>query len=167
MHSKVDKYIIEHSNFSEEIIFLRKIIQSTKLKETIKWGMPTYTINRKNVVGIGAFKTHFGLWFFKGSLLKDYNKVLTAFDLIGVHPLLPMHDAAGIERFATGEMAEEEGLKVDHDGFEVEMTAQRELHNNLEAISKDIKAVEDILKNNGEAFFIKCDVTKEEEVKAD
>jgi NAD(P)-dependent dehydrogenase (short-subunit alcohol dehydrogenase family) len=28
-----------------------------------------------------------------------------------------------------------------------------------------IKTVEDILKNNGEAFFIKCDVTKEEEVK--
>ena len=76
MISTVEQYIIEHSNFSEEILFLRKIILSTNLEETIKWGMPTYTLNGKNVVGIGAFKAHFGIWFFKGALLKDKSKVL-------------------------------------------------------------------------------------------
>ncbi|MDY7394269.1 DUF1801 domain-containing protein [Aureibaculum sp. 2210JD6-5] len=76
MNPKVEQYIIKHKNFSEEIIFLRKIIMSTDLNETIKWGMPTYTLNGKNVVGIGAFKAHYGLWFFKGALLKDKNKVL-------------------------------------------------------------------------------------------
>jgi len=76
MISNVEQYIIEHSNFSEEILFLRKIMMSTELEETIKWGMPTYTLKGKNVVGIGAFKAHFGIWFFKGALLKDKNKVL-------------------------------------------------------------------------------------------
>lgn len=76
MNPKVDQYIIKHKNFSEEIHFLRKIIMSTNLNETIKWGMPTYTLNGKNVVGIGAFKAHFGIWFFKGALLKDKSKVL-------------------------------------------------------------------------------------------
>jgi len=76
MNPKVHQYTIKHQNFSEEILFLRKIIMSTKLDETIKWGMPTYMLNGKNVVGIGAFKSHFGIWFFKGALLNDKNKVL-------------------------------------------------------------------------------------------
>lgn len=76
MNPKVEQYTIKHKIFSEEILFLRKIILSTNLNETIKWGMPTYTLNGKNVVGIGAFKAHFGIWFFKGALLNDRNKVL-------------------------------------------------------------------------------------------
>lgn len=76
MIPKVEQYVIKHKNFSEEILFLRKTIMSTELVETVKWGMPTYTINGKNVVGIGAFKAHFGIWFFKGALLMDKNNVL-------------------------------------------------------------------------------------------
>jgi len=38
--------------------------------------MPTYTLNNKNVVGIGAFKAHCGIWFFQGALLNDPLKVL-------------------------------------------------------------------------------------------
>ncbi len=38
--------------------------------------MPTYTINNKNIAGIGAFKSHCGIWFFQGTLLKDPHKVL-------------------------------------------------------------------------------------------
>jgi uncharacterized protein YdeI (YjbR/CyaY-like superfamily) len=30
----------------------------------------------KNLLGIGAFKNHFGLWFFQGSLLKQNTKLL-------------------------------------------------------------------------------------------
>jgi uncharacterized protein YdeI (YjbR/CyaY-like superfamily) len=40
----------------------------------LKWGIPTYTVNGKNLVGIGAFKTYVGLWFFNGSFLKDEEK---------------------------------------------------------------------------------------------
>lgn len=41
-----------------------------------KWGGPVYTINKKNVVGIGGFKSYVGIWFFNGVFLKDEKKVL-------------------------------------------------------------------------------------------
>ena len=76
MNPEVDIFIGKHENFSMPLNEIREIILSTNLEETIKWGMPTYTLNNKNVVGIGAFKTHYGVWFFQGSLLKDTHKVL-------------------------------------------------------------------------------------------
>lgn len=77
MDSRVDEYITKHSNFTELLTEIRKILLSTEFVETIKWGMPTYTIQGKNVAGIGSFKSHFGIWFFQGALLKDRHKVLT------------------------------------------------------------------------------------------
>jgi len=77
MDSRVDTYISRHGNFAEHLTKIRKILLSTELEETIKWGMPTYTIHGKNIIGIGAFKSHYGLWFFQGGLLKDTHKVLT------------------------------------------------------------------------------------------
>lgn len=67
----VEAYIAKHSKWEKSLQYLRKIIFETELEETIKWGQPAYTINNKNVVGIGAFKEHFGLWFFNGALLDD------------------------------------------------------------------------------------------------
>jgi uncharacterized protein YdeI (YjbR/CyaY-like superfamily) len=49
---------------------------STEMEETLKWGAPAYIINKKNVVGLGAFKSYAGLWFFQGALLKDPKKLL-------------------------------------------------------------------------------------------
>ncbi len=72
----VDAYIEGRENFQDLLTKLRKLALSTDLKETIKWGMPTYTINGKNVIGISAFKNHAGIWFFQGALLKDKSGVL-------------------------------------------------------------------------------------------
>ena len=77
MDIRVDQYIEKHSNFSEKLTILREILLSTELIETVKWGMPTYTITDKNVIGIGSFKAHYGLWFFQGGLLKNKHNVLT------------------------------------------------------------------------------------------
>lgn len=76
MKAEIEQYIDKHKNFAKEIVVLRNLIVATNLLETIKWGRPTYTLDGKNVVGIGAFRSHFGLWFFKGALLADRNKVL-------------------------------------------------------------------------------------------
>ena len=77
MNSKVDEYIDKHANFSSMLTEIRTIFLTTELAETIKWGMPTYTLNGKNVVGLGSFKSHCGIiWFFQGGLLKDTKKVL-------------------------------------------------------------------------------------------
>ena len=55
---------------------LRSLILTTELEETMKWGAPVYTIDYKNIVGLGAFKSYFGVPFFQGAFLKDHNKVL-------------------------------------------------------------------------------------------
>lgn len=74
--TSVEEYIESHDNWSDLLMELRKIMLSTELEETIKWGAPTYTVNGKNVVGLGAFKNHAGIWFFNGVFLKDEQKKL-------------------------------------------------------------------------------------------
>ncbi|MFN3969325.1 YdeI/OmpD-associated family protein [Flavobacterium sp.] len=67
---------IKNDQWTEEIGRLREIVQKTELVETNKWGGEVYTINNKNVLGIGGFKNYFTLWFWNGVFLKDEAKVL-------------------------------------------------------------------------------------------
>lgn len=71
-----EDYILSQTQWREILSYLREIILNTELKETIKWGIPTYTINNKNVVGLAAFKPYAGLWFFNGVYLRDENNFL-------------------------------------------------------------------------------------------
>lgn len=75
-HKTVDEYIDAADDWQAELKQLRKILNATPLTETVKWGGPCYTYDGKNVVGIGAFKSYFGLWFHQGALLTDKKKVL-------------------------------------------------------------------------------------------
>ena len=75
--SSVEEYIETHENFSDALTLLRDIMLSTELEETLKWSSPVYTIDGKNVVGLGAFKHHFGIWFYNGVFLKDEHELLT------------------------------------------------------------------------------------------
>lgn len=67
----VDEYIQKHQRWAKELSALRQMILSTPLEETVKWGGPVYTLDGKNLVGLGAFKSYVALWFFQGALLKD------------------------------------------------------------------------------------------------
>lgn len=71
-----DEFYASEQMYPEELARLREIVLSTELEETVKWGVPVYTIGGKNVVGIGSFKSYFGIWFFQGVFLKDAEKVL-------------------------------------------------------------------------------------------
>ncbi|WDI32037.1 YdeI/OmpD-associated family protein [Hyphococcus flavus] len=71
-----DDYFKKLDQWGPELRKLREIINATELVEEIKWGMPCYTFNGKNVVGVCGFKSHFGLWFYQGALLKDEKKIL-------------------------------------------------------------------------------------------
>ena len=75
-NTTVDQFIVKHTEWHSELTFLREIMNGTEMEETIKWGTPVYTINGKNVLGIGAFKTYVGIWFFQGVFLQDSKKVL-------------------------------------------------------------------------------------------
>jgi len=71
-----DEFIFKHQQWQEILTFLRDILLSTGLEETIKWGVPVYTLDGKNVVGLTAFKNHVAIWFMQGALLKDPAGVL-------------------------------------------------------------------------------------------
>lgn len=71
-----DDFFNFQENYREELNCLRSILNETILEETIKWGIPVYSLNGENVVGISAFKSYFGLWFYQGALLSDPSKVL-------------------------------------------------------------------------------------------
>ncbi|MEM7085758.1 MAG: YdeI/OmpD-associated family protein [Bacteroidota bacterium] len=73
---KVTSYVQKHSKWTEQLKELRSIFQETELKEEVKWGSPTYTLNGKLVAGMAAFKNHYAIWFHQGVFLKDIKKKL-------------------------------------------------------------------------------------------
>lgn len=87
---QVDKYLLDGcmrckfggtpqykvNNWREELETLRQIVLETGLKEEIKWGVPVYTHNGKNVLSVVALKEFATIGFFKGVLLTDSNKIL-------------------------------------------------------------------------------------------
>ena len=74
--ASADEFIAKHAQWQEILTALRRVVLSTGLEETIKWGVPVYTLAGKNIVGITAFKNYSALWFFQGALLQDKYKVL-------------------------------------------------------------------------------------------
>ncbi|MBQ4819076.1 DUF1801 domain-containing protein [Aquimarina sp. MMG016] len=73
-NKSVEEFISKKSEWKDALEKLRSIMLSTELVETVKWGIPAYTVNGKNVVGIGAFKSYVGIWFYNGVFLKDTEK---------------------------------------------------------------------------------------------
>jgi uncharacterized protein YdeI (YjbR/CyaY-like superfamily) len=90
MNPKVDQYLIDGcmrckyggtpqckvNNWRTELETLRHLVLDCGLTEEVKWGVPCYTSNGKNIVVVSAFKDYASLSFFKGTLLKDPHKIL-------------------------------------------------------------------------------------------
>jgi uncharacterized protein YdeI (YjbR/CyaY-like superfamily) len=90
MPPTVDNYLIEGClrckfgrtpqckvhKWTAELALLREIVLASGLKEEIKWGVPVYTLNGKNVVTVNALKESANLGFYKGVLLTDEQKLL-------------------------------------------------------------------------------------------
>ncbi len=76
MNPEVDTFLKRAKKWHEEMGALRHILLNTPLIEEIKWRMPCYTLNTKNVVMIAGFKDYCALSFFKGALLKDPKGIL-------------------------------------------------------------------------------------------
>lgn len=76
MNSRADFYFEKHKKFQTEIEELRSVVLECGLKEDLKWGVPCYTWENKNIVLIHVFKEYCALLFFKGSLMRDPHKLL-------------------------------------------------------------------------------------------
>lgn len=90
MISEVDKYLIDGcmrceyggtpdckvNDWHRELKTLRMIVLETGLIEELKWGVPCYTYNKKNVLTVSALKNVATIGFFKGALLEDPHNLL-------------------------------------------------------------------------------------------
>ncbi|MEZ6096082.1 MAG: YdeI/OmpD-associated family protein [Pirellulaceae bacterium] len=74
----VDAFLESNDKWNAELRVLCKLVRSMGMDEAIKWGHPVYSVNGKNVVGLGSFKSYFGLWFFQGALMKDPDNVFVS-----------------------------------------------------------------------------------------
>ena len=76
MNPKVDFYFSKAKKWQEELEQLRMIVLDCGLTEELKWGVPCYTLQKRNIVLIHTFKEYCALLFFKGALLNDPNGIL-------------------------------------------------------------------------------------------
>ena len=76
MNPKVDAFIGRAEKWREEFGKLRAIVLSRGLAEELKWGVPCYTFEGRNVVLLHGFKEYCAVLFVKGALLKDPHGVL-------------------------------------------------------------------------------------------
>ena len=69
--TKITSYFEKPSAWKKGLLRLREIVNSTELEEDYEWNFPVYTLNGKNVIGLGRTKNYMGIWFFQGVFLKD------------------------------------------------------------------------------------------------
>ncbi|MEJ7692216.1 DUF1801 domain-containing protein [Daejeonella sp.] len=80
MNAKVDFYF-NKGKWQKELEQLRMIVLDSpaigyQLSEDLKWGVPCYTYQTRNIVLIHVFKEYCAILFFKGALMKDPDEIL-------------------------------------------------------------------------------------------
>ncbi len=73
---KVDFFFNKAGQWQAEFKKLRTIVLDCPLTEELKWGVPCYTFEKKNIVLIHGFKEYCAILFVKGALLKDAKGIL-------------------------------------------------------------------------------------------
>lgn len=76
MNPKVDAFLSTAKKWQDAFVKLRMIILECPLSEELKWGVPCYTFQEKNIVLMHGFKDYCALLFVKGALLKDDKGIL-------------------------------------------------------------------------------------------
>ncbi len=76
MNPKVTWFFEKETQWKDAYAKLRSIILECGLIEELKWGVPCYTFENKNIVLIHGFKNYCALLFHKGVLLSDPENIL-------------------------------------------------------------------------------------------
>jgi len=74
--SQVDSFLRRQSRWRAELDELRTILLGSGLREGLKWGVPCYALDGKNVALIHGFKEYCAILFVKGALLRDPKGIL-------------------------------------------------------------------------------------------
>ena len=139
---KVDFYFSKSQKWREELEQLRTIVLDCPLTEELKWGVPCYTFENRNIVLIHGFKEYCAILFVKGALLKDPSGILitqtenvqsarqvrftNVREIVAMESILKAYIGEAIE-------VEQTGLKVDYKKA-AEFSMPEELIDKLEEV---------------------------------
>jgi len=162
MNPKVDEFLSKAQKWREEFEKLRMIVLGCELTEELKWGVPCYTFEKKNIVLIHGFKEYCALLFVKGALLKDAQGILVqqtantqasrqirftnVQEIVEMEPTLKAYIHEAIE-------AEKAGLKVDFKET-VEFTIPEEFQKKLDEIPALKTAFEALTPGRQRAYLL-------------
>ncbi|ALP64283.1 YdeI/OmpD-associated family protein [Paraburkholderia caribensis] len=162
MNPKVDAYIDKLEKWREETEKLRAILLECPVTEELKWGVPCYTVDDKNVVLIHGFKEYCAILFVKGALLKDPKGILiqqtenvqsarqvrftSLQEIVKLQAVLKTYIRAAIE-------VEKAGLKVVHKSTE-EFEVAEEFQNRLDKTPTLKKAFEALTPGRQRAYLL-------------
>lgn len=152
MNPKVDFFFNKATKWQAAYKLLRTIILDCGLTEELKWGVPCYTHQKKNIVLIHGFKEYCAILFHKGALLNDPKGILiqqtenvqsarqirftNAKEIAKLAPAIKAYVYEAIE-------VEKAGLKVElkkTDDYAVPEEFQKQLNEN-KALQKAFKAL--------------------------
>lgn len=106
---------------------LRAVVLTSGLKEEIKWSVPVYTLNGKNVVTVSALKNAAVIGFFKGVLLSDTKALLKQQGNIQAARILTFHSVEQVDE-CTDEILSflTEAIAIERSGRKVNLTSPKE-----------------------------------------
>lgn len=108
-------------NWVEELQLLRQIVLETGLTEEIKWGVPVYTKNGKNIVTVNALKQSANIGFYKGVLLSDQKKILQQQGNLQSDRILKFNNVSEIKKIKNTIIAYiKEAILIEESGKKVE-----------------------------------------------
>lgn len=120
---KADFYFIDSEKWEKEMKKLRAIALGCGLAEELKWGCPSYTHGKSNIVLIHEFKEYCAYLFFKGALLKDPKGILVQqtknVQAARQIRFTNVRDIAGMESILKAYI--EQAIDVEKAGLKVEM----------------------------------------------
>jgi uncharacterized protein YdeI (YjbR/CyaY-like superfamily) len=158
----VDEYLSKAEKWQEEFQKLRSIVLDCRLTEEMKWGVPCYTFQNKNVVLIHGFKEYCAVLFVKGALLKDTNGILIqqtenvqagrqirftgVSEIVKIEPILKEYIHEAVE-------AEQSGLEVEFKK-NTEFVIPEELKNKFDEIPALHTAFEALTPGRQRAYIL-------------
>ena len=169
MNPKVDFFFKKAETWQEEFEKLRMIILDSPLTEELKWGVPCYTFENKNIILMHGFKEYCAILFVKGALLKDPQGILiqqtenvqaarqirftNAREIVEMEPILKAYINEAIE-------VEIAGLKVDYKKPS-EFTIPEELLNKLKQVPGLQDAFEGLTPGRQRAYILYISAPKQ------
>ncbi len=83
---RIDAYIAKSQDFAKPILkHLRKLVHKAcpDAEETMKWSFPHFDYYESTLCSMASFKQHCAFGFWKASIMKDPNKILSGKDAMG------------------------------------------------------------------------------------